>query len=230
MPPSPRSRPAPPDAKAPWANCGSGRSRRPCEPRPKLLRSVATRPTALAVCALACRKAFYWSLEASPGLLGHRFAPSRSILLPIGVLPAKVLPATTHAARASRWNSASARPGNKFTARPPAAADERPRTAAERMLELLRHLETVDGPALWAMTSHDSLCLLAGDDYALPILVAVRCDGIPFYIEYRMAQDKAPWPDAYVTGITADVHQAVEMITFGLSEAMGAAKPVGGDA
>lgn len=88
-----------------------------------------------------------------------------------------------------------------------------------RMLDLLQHLREIDGPAVWAVTSHASLNLLAGDDYRLPTLVRVNSDGQCFVIEYRMPANEAPWPDAYVHGRTLDVVRAGDMIVFGLRKA-----------
>jgi hypothetical protein len=42
-----------------------------------------------------------------------------------------------------------------------------------RMLELLVHLREVDGPAVWALTSHADLHLVAGDDYRFASMVTI---------------------------------------------------------
>lgn len=59
-----------------------------------------------------------------------------------------------------------------------------------RMLELLRLLRAVDGPPVWAVTSHASLHLVPADDYREPSLVVVRGGGygaaFSFGIEYLM--------------------------------------------
>lgn len=89
-----------------------------------------------------------------------------------------------------------------------------------RMLELLGRLRTVEGPSVWAVTSHAWLNLVPGDDYRLPTLVSICSDGDWFVLEYRMPPDEAPWPDAYITGRTNDLERAVEMIRFGLQEAL----------
>lgn len=89
-----------------------------------------------------------------------------------------------------------------------------------RILELLRHLQEVEGPAVWANTSRATLNLKAGDDYRLSPLVSIDCDGDWFHLRYRMPPKEAPWPGAYVTGKAPDVQRAGEMIVFGLHEAL----------
>lgn len=89
-----------------------------------------------------------------------------------------------------------------------------------RMLDLLRHLRGAEGPSVWGVTSHETLCLVPGDDYQLPILVSIRCDGDWFHVGYRLPPTKAPWPGAYVTGRTRDVEQVGHMIVFGLHDAL----------
>lgn len=64
------------------------------------------------------------------------------------------------------------------------------------MLELLRHLPTINGPSVWAVTSHVDLHLVASDDYRQPSLVVIRCGGygeaFGFSIEYPMPSSEAP--------------------------------------
>ena len=96
-----------------------------------------------------------------------------------------------------------------------------------RMLDLLHRLRAINGPPIWAVTSHANLHFVSGDDYRLPVLVSVLCGGDWFYIEYRMSADEAPWPDAYVRAKTDDVERAGEMVAFGLTKATGVAHTIG---
>jgi hypothetical protein len=94
-----------------------------------------------------------------------------------------------------------------------------------RMLVLIRHLRELEGPSVWANTSHETLHLKAGDDYRLPTLVSIECSGDWFHLRYLMPTREAPWPGAYVTGQTPDVQRAGEMILFGLQKAMRGVPP-----
>jgi len=106
-------------------------------------------------------------------------------------------------------------------------ADNKYSRIGGRMLELLVHLREVDGPAVWAVTSHADLHLVAGDDYRLTPLVTIRCDGCWFAVEYLMPTREAPWPGARVLGNTDDPSQACKMVAFGLSKAIGVTRTDG---
>jgi hypothetical protein len=94
-----------------------------------------------------------------------------------------------------------------------------------RLLELLRLLPAIDGPPVWAMTSHPDLHLVATDDYRQPSVVVVRGGGFgqafSFGIEYPMPDVEAPWPGARVLLGTHEAWQACEMVAYGLCEATG---------
>jgi hypothetical protein len=94
-----------------------------------------------------------------------------------------------------------------------------------RMLELLERLPSIEGPPVWALTSHSRLALIARDDWRQRSLVMVAGCGLGelfgFSIEYSMPDDEAPWPGAVVRVGTHDVLQACEMIAYGLAKATG---------
>jgi hypothetical protein len=94
-----------------------------------------------------------------------------------------------------------------------------------RMIELLRLLPDIDGPPVWAVTSHADLHLVAGDDYRLPALVSVRGGGsggaFSFGIEYPVPAADAPWPGARMLLGTHNTRQACEMVAYGLGRATG---------
>jgi hypothetical protein len=96
-----------------------------------------------------------------------------------------------------------------------------------RMLELLRLLPTIDGPPVWALTSHADLLLVAADDYKQRLLVAIRGGGFgesfSFGIDYPVPDSEAPWPGARMLLGTHSSRQACEMVAFGLSKATGVA-------
>jgi hypothetical protein len=92
----------------------------------------------------------------------------------------------------------------------------------ETMVELLEFLRTsVNGPAIFAVTSHFRLRLIAGDDYRLPTLVTVEAviDGpktFGFDIAYEPPPAEAPWKNAWVHGLAIDVPDAANMIQIAL--------------
>jgi hypothetical protein len=96
-----------------------------------------------------------------------------------------------------------------------------------RMLELLRLLPAIDGPPVWAVTSHADLHLVASDDYRQRSLVAVRGGGVgeafSFGVEYPVPDGEAPWPGAQMLLGTHDTVVACEMVAYGLGKATGVA-------
>jgi hypothetical protein len=95
-----------------------------------------------------------------------------------------------------------------------------------RMLELLRLLPGIDGPPVWAMTSHADLLLVSSDDYPQQRLVAIRGNGFgevfSFRIEFQMPASEAPWPGARVLLGTHNTAEACAMVAHGLRQATGA--------
>ncbi len=98
------------------------------------------------------------------------------------------------------------------------------REIGRRMLELLRYLRSIDGPPVWAITSHADLLLVDAEKPARR-LIAIRGGGFgeafSFGIEYPMPEGEAPWPGTRVLLGTHDTWQACEMIAYGLSKATG---------
>lgn len=96
-----------------------------------------------------------------------------------------------------------------------------------RMLELVRLLPAIDGPLVWAVTSHHRLHLLAVDDFTSPSLAAIwgygGGEGFTFAIEFPLPDGEAPWPGARMLFSTRDTWQACEMVAYGLSRATGVA-------
>jgi len=92
----------------------------------------------------------------------------------------------------------------------------------EPMVELLEYLRTsIEAPAVYAVTSHLRLRLIASDDYRSPTLATVEAviDGpktFAFDIAYEIPWAEAPWENAWVHGLAIDVPQAAEMILIAL--------------
>jgi hypothetical protein len=93
--------------------------------------------------------------------------------------------------------------------------------ALNGMRQLLRHLDTVDGPELYAFTSLSRLCFVNGDDYKLPVIAMVvpGCGGetpgnrrVLFHIGYpptpNVLRDHTKWN----TETTDDVYTAAELL------------------
>ena len=96
-----------------------------------------------------------------------------------------------------------------------------------RILGLLGILPAIEGPPVWAVTSHADLHLVATDDYRQKSLVAIRGDGFgeafSFGIEYPVPAGEAPWPGARMLLSTQSTLEACELVAHALSQATGAA-------
>ena len=86
---------------------------------------------------------------------------------------------------------------------------------AKLMLALIPSIERlcVDIP-VWALLSHERLCLLAADDYRSPWHVIISAEPFDesYDLRYLMALDEAPWPNAIVCGGAASASQAADMV------------------
>ena len=92
----------------------------------------------------------------------------------------------------------------------------------DTMVGLLEFLRTsIEAPAVYAVTSHFRLRLIAGDDYRSPTLATVEAviDGpktFAFDIAYELPPAESPWENAWVHGLAIDVSQAAKMILIAL--------------
>lgn len=88
---------------------------------------------------------------------------------------------------------------------------------------LLTKMEAVAAEvAVWGLTSHGKLVLLAADDYRTPWFVttiAVPWGG--FSIHYLMPDSEAPWPGAQVEGEARDLDSAYSMIRIAMRRSGG---------
>jgi hypothetical protein len=99
------------------------------------------------------------------------------------------------------------------------------------MLSLIKRLREIpDDRQVWGLTSHSRLCLLAQDeifknDVFRPwYVVFVAGSTNEYYVEYRMPESIAPWPNAYVRGEARSEDEAVEMILTAMERSGGWAK------
>jgi hypothetical protein len=93
------------------------------------------------------------------------------------------------------------------------------------MQDLLRRLQTADGPALHAFTSIFTLCFVDGDDHRLPVIAAcepqyafTEADGyLPcFNISYPPSQSLQRSPEDWVCWTTHNVDEAVQMVLMAI--------------
>jgi hypothetical protein len=97
------------------------------------------------------------------------------------------------------------------------------REGGKAMLDLIARLRALpDSREVYGLTSHHRLCLLAADNYQSPWFVIISAlDKRNYFVEYRMPDDVAPWPGAYVRGYTSSVDRAVQMILTAMEKSEG---------
>jgi hypothetical protein len=95
--------------------------------------------------------------------------------------------------------------------------------AGSAMLELLARLKALaDDRLIFGLTSMARLCLLAHDDYKSPWYVIISAlDTRNYCVEYLMADDVAPWPNAYVKGESGSTDAASKMIQVAIDRSAG---------
>ena len=91
------------------------------------------------------------------------------------------------------------------------------------MLGLMARLRALpDSRQVYGLTSYNRLCLLAADSYQSHWFVVISAlDNRNYSIEYRMPDDIAPWPHAYVRGEARSEDDAVQMIVIAMEKSKG---------
>ena len=85
------------------------------------------------------------------------------------------------------------------------------------MLRLIERLKALpDERSVWGLTSHYTLCLLSENSSASHWYVKVVAIGRNYFVEYRMPDALAPWPEAYVKGEARSEAEAVHMLLEGM--------------
>ncbi|MEQ9490543.1 MAG: hypothetical protein RIM72_16285 [Alphaproteobacteria bacterium] len=93
---------------------------------------------------------------------------------------------------------------------------------AERMLEVLPHLEKVCASAdVWGLLSHYRLCLLSRRDYRSRPHVVVFAGPGGYMIRYQMTSADAPFPNAIVEGATTNVEEAAQYVAIAIDRSGG---------
>jgi hypothetical protein len=96
-------------------------------------------------------------------------------------------------------------------------------TDGRAMLDLFAALQMwSDTRQVWGLTSLAALYLLSSDDSSSPRYVKVLALSYGGYeIEYLMPAEIAPWPQAWVRGEAATVHDAVRMLGVAMDRSGG---------
>jgi hypothetical protein len=97
------------------------------------------------------------------------------------------------------------------------------REGGKAMLGLMGRLRALpDSRQMYGLTSHHRLCPLAADSYQSPWFVIISAlDNRNYFVEYRMPDDVAPWPHAYVRGKARSEDDAVQMIVTAMEKSEG---------
>lgn len=97
------------------------------------------------------------------------------------------------------------------------------REGGRAMLGLMARLRALpDSRQVYGLTSHHRLCLLAVDSYQSPWFVIISAlNNRNYFVEYRMPDDVAPWPHAYVRGEARSEDDAVAMVVTAMEKSEG---------
>lgn len=77
------------------------------------------------------------------------------------------------------------------------------------------------GTTAYLLTSHLGLLFLAEDRAGAESFVRLECMGPGFAIEYRMPEDLAPWPGAWVKGRARTAEEALEYTLIAMERSRG---------
>lgn len=75
---------------------------------------------------------------------------------------------------------------------------------------------------IWGLTSHSRLVLQTADKWDADCFVIVNCIGSnEYYFEYLMTDDKKPWDNATVKGVTTTMEGAKRFLLISMKESGG---------
>lgn len=75
---------------------------------------------------------------------------------------------------------------------------------------------------IWGLTSHSRLVLQTADKWDADCFVIVSCIGSnEYYFEYLMTDDKKPWDNATVKGVTTTLEGAKRLLLISMKESGG---------
>lgn len=104
------------------------------------------------------------------------------------------------------------------------AAESENGDAALAMLALIEKLRASppEDRAVWCLTSLHRLCLLSSNSSDTKWYVDVAAlNESTYFIEYRMPDGVAPWPEARVRGEAKSLDEALKMTLIGLEKSEG---------
>jgi hypothetical protein len=88
-----------------------------------------------------------------------------------------------------------------------------------KVLNLLNY--TFPETEIYGLTSHATLLLLSEDSSLRPWFIALNGLEDEYHIEYIMAPDKQPWPNATVKGATKSLNELRQFIIIAMMESKG---------
>lgn len=96
-------------------------------------------------------------------------------------------------------------------------------TKGQAMLDLLDLIDqNFKETKIWGMTSHDTLVLQAKDGWESGWFVAINNIGTKeYYFEYRIPEDKCPWPYAVVKGVAPTIMNSIKYLAIAMKESGG---------
>ena len=91
---------------------------------------------------------------------------------------------------------------------------------------MLRLIEAINQlfpqTTLWCLTSHDSLCLIADDDWESDMFLGIEASySKQYYFYYFMPKDNRPWDGASVHGIASSLEEAKKYLLIAMRESGG---------
>jgi hypothetical protein len=97
------------------------------------------------------------------------------------------------------------------------------KTRSDNMLGFLKMInENFIETKIWGLTSHDRLVLLTGDSSESDWYVIVSNIGnSEYYFDYKVPEDKLPWPYATMRGVANSLTQAKKYLAIAMQESDG---------
>ncbi|MBT1711030.1 hypothetical protein KK062_22495 [Fulvivirgaceae bacterium PWU5] len=96
-------------------------------------------------------------------------------------------------------------------------------TRGQAMLDFLDLIDqNFKQTKIWGLTSHDTLLLLAEDNWESGWFVAISNIGTTgYHFEYRMPEHKSPWPNAIVKGVAPTIQDSMGYLAIAMKESEG---------
>ncbi len=96
---------------------------------------------------------------------------------------------------------------------------------AERRRNMLKFIEIINDnfkeTEIWGLTSHSRLVLQTEDKWDSEWFVIIEALGHEYYFEYLLTDDKKPWENATVKGVTRNLADAKKYLLISMKESGG---------